>query len=170
LESQFQAAKVHLFFLDLLESILISSVSERLQARLSAFFPLGARTKSMEVFDDVINDGSLSSSGDFSAAECTAFVRRPLRARFLLAPSRSLAPELIGAVGTVCGAHLAPALLQSLEEFAVFSIDLAALFGDSNARCAEEALQRSVSEARRNAPSMLYWPHAVCDCHDHLMS
>ena len=65
----------------------------------------------------------------------------------------------------ICGesgsgqAHIAPALLHALEQFAVHAISLPALLSDSG-RLPEEALVAAVTEARRAAPSILYLPHA----------
>ena len=64
----------------------------------------------------------------------------------------------------VCGepgsgqAHIAPALLHALEQFAVHAISLPALLSDGG-RLPEEALVVAVTEARRAAPSILYLPH-----------
>lgn len=59
-----------------------------------------------------------------------------------------------------CGQqHLGCGILQCLEEFPVYCIDLPSLYGSQTTKCAEEALLTKFKEARRNAPSVVYWPH-----------
>lgn len=55
--------------------------------------------------------------------------------------------------------HVGPALLHSLEMFAVHSIGLPALLSDPGARSPEEALVVAVAEARRAAPAVLFLPN-----------
>ncbi|XP_066467790.1 ATPase family AAA domain-containing protein 2B isoform X2 [Tiliqua scincoides] len=54
--------------------------------------------------------------------------------------------------------HLAPALLHSLEKFAVHRLDLPALYSVS-AKTPEESCAQIFREARRTLPSIVYMPH-----------
>lgn len=54
---------------------------------------------------------------------------------------------------------LGPALLHALEEYPVYCVDLPSVLGDATVRNAEESLLRTLAEGRRNAPSVVYWPH-----------
>jgi len=72
---------------------------------------------------------------------------RPLFPRLLLYGQPGMGQAMIG-----------PALLHSLEEFACFSIDLPTLVGDASTRSHDESLFNIMREARRNSPSILYWP------------
>ena len=97
--------------------------------------------------DDEITTGKTKKNALKIAA--SEFIRSP--------PSQN--PRLL-----VCGesgsgqAHIAPALLHALEQFAVHAISLPALLSDGG-RLPEEALVAAVTEARRAAPSILYLPH-----------
>ncbi len=42
----------------------------------------------------------------------------------------------------------------------MYSIDLASLLADEVSRSPEESMVRCIAEARRNAPAIVYWPHA----------
>jgi len=55
--------------------------------------------------------------------------------------------------------HLGTAVLHLLEEYPMYSLDLASLYGDSSTKCADEAILRIFKEAQRNTPSVVYWPH-----------
>ena len=96
--------------------------------------------------DDEIRGKTKKNTLKIAASE---FIRSP--------PSQN--PRLL-----VCGepgsgqAHIAPALLHALEQFAVHAISLPALLSDGG-RLPEEALVAAVTEARRAAPSILYLPH-----------
>ena len=96
--------------------------------------------------DNKIEDKTRKNTLKIAASE---FIRSP--------PSQN--PRLL-----VCGesgsgqAHIAPALLHALEQFAVHAISLPALLSDGG-RLPEEALVAAVTEARRAAPSILYLPH-----------
>lgn len=56
-------------------------------------------------------------------------------------------------------AHLGTAVLHLMEEYPMYSLDLASLYGDSTTKCADEAILRIFKEAQRNTPSVVYWPH-----------
>ncbi|XXQ38630.1 AAA+ ATPase domain-containing protein [Plasmodiophora brassicae] len=56
--------------------------------------------------------------------------------------------------------HLAAAVLHALEEFPVYSLGLPALVADPQTQTPEESCVHAVTEARRCAPSILYWPRA----------
>jgi len=59
-----------------------------------------------------------------------------------------------------CGqSHLGTAVLHLMEEYPMYSLDLASLYGDSTTKCADEAILRIFKEAQRNTPSVVYWPH-----------
>ena len=55
--------------------------------------------------------------------------------------------------------HLGTAVLHLMEEYPLYSLDLASLYGDSSTKCADEAILRIFKEAQRNTPSVIYWPH-----------
>jgi len=55
-------------------------------------------------------------------------------------------------------AHLGVAVLHNLEEYPSYSLALASLYGDPMCRCVEEVVLRIFKEARKNAPSVIYWP------------
>ncbi|XP_067837682.1 ATPase family AAA domain-containing protein 2-like isoform X2 [Heptranchias perlo] len=65
---------------------------------------------------------------------------------------------LAGIPGSGQSSHLAPALLHSLEKYAVHTLDLPVLYGVS-ATSPEETCAQLFREARRTAPSVLYIPH-----------
>uniref|UniRef100_UPI00398E417A ATPase family AAA domain-containing protein 2-like isoform X2 n=1 Tax=Pristiophorus japonicus TaxID=55135 RepID=UPI00398E417A len=65
---------------------------------------------------------------------------------------------LAGIPGSGQSSHLAPALLHSLEKYAVHTLDLPVLYGVS-ATSPEETCALLFREARRTAPSILYIPH-----------
>merc|ERR1712012_367995 len=46
--------------------------------------------------------------------------------------------------------HLGTAVLHLMEEYPMYSLDLASLYGDSTAKCADEAILRIFKEAQRN--------------------
>eukprot|EP00494_Astrolonche_serrata_P028693 UN28960 len=54
--------------------------------------------------------------------------------------------------------YIGPALLHALEEYPIYSIDLPSLVGDHSSRSHDESLLSLIKEARRNSPSILYWP------------
>jgi len=83
-------------------------------------------------------------------AQETGFLKnnvRPISPRILLHGNAGMGQSMIG-----------PALLHSLEEFPCFSIDLPTLAGDASTRSHDECLFNVIKEARRNSPSVLYWP------------
>ena len=55
--------------------------------------------------------------------------------------------------------YLGTAVLHLMEEYPMYSLDLASIMGDSTTKCAEEAILRIFKEAQRNTPSVIYWPH-----------
>lgn len=55
--------------------------------------------------------------------------------------------------------HIGTAVLHYLEEYPVYSLDLPSMHGDQCARNCEEVCLRKFKEARKNAPSVVYWPH-----------
>eukprot|EP01083_Nonionella_stella_P301068 1031087_1 len=55
--------------------------------------------------------------------------------------------------------YLGRAVLHLLEEYPMYSLDLASLYGDSTTKCADESILRIFKEAQRNTPSVIYWPH-----------
>lgn len=102
----------------------------------SQLFPLGA-----------INKNAIAMAS-LSASSSNASVVTPLRPVLFLHGKSGLGQS-----------QLAAALLTELDEYALFSIDLPSLLGDTNSRSAEETLLRVIGEARRNAPAILFWPH-----------
>eukprot|EP00042_Codosiga_hollandica_P047112 m.506263 g.506263 ORF g.506263 m.506263 type:complete len:1270 (+) comp57372_c0_seq7:108-3917(+) len=54
--------------------------------------------------------------------------------------------------------HVAPALLNELEQYPVFTLSLAALFADSAVRSCEEACVQIVKESRRSTPCIIFMP------------
>uniref|UniRef100_A0A4W4E825 ATPase family AAA domain-containing protein 2 n=1 Tax=Electrophorus electricus TaxID=8005 RepID=A0A4W4E825_ELEEL len=72
----------------------------------------------------------------------------------------SFRPRLLlcGRPGSGQSSHLAPAMLHTLEKLAVYTLDLAVLYGVS-ATSPEEACAQVFCEAMRTAPSVLYVPH-----------
>merc|ERR1712228_396216 len=55
--------------------------------------------------------------------------------------------------------YLGPAVLHLMEEYPLYSLDFAGLYGDSSTKCADEAILRIFKEAQNNTPSVIYWPH-----------
>ena len=55
--------------------------------------------------------------------------------------------------------YLGTAVLHLMEEYPMYSLDLASIMGDSTTKCAEESILRIFKEAQRNTPSVIYWPH-----------
>jgi len=55
--------------------------------------------------------------------------------------------------------YLGPAVLHLMEEYPLYSLDFASLYGDASTRSADEAILRIFKEAVRNSPSVIYWPH-----------
>ena len=55
--------------------------------------------------------------------------------------------------------YLGPAVLHLMEEYPLYSLDFAGLYGDSSTKCADEAILRIFKEAQNNSPSVIYWPH-----------
>jgi len=105
-------------------------------------FPLGAITKS-SLANLEITGGSDNENNTHFEKDSTA----PIAPRLLIHGMPGLGQKLFG-----------PAILHRLEEFPMYSIDLSSLLGDPTARSPAEALFSKVKEARRNAPSILYWP------------
>ncbi|XP_058524487.1 ATPase family AAA domain-containing protein 2 isoform X2 [Ochotona princeps] len=65
---------------------------------------------------------------------------------------------IVGEPGFGQGSHLAPAVIHALEKFAVYTLDIAVLFGVS-ATSPEETCAQVIREAKRTAPSIVYIPH-----------
>uniref|UniRef100_A0A4W4E8L3 ATPase family AAA domain-containing protein 2 n=1 Tax=Electrophorus electricus TaxID=8005 RepID=A0A4W4E8L3_ELEEL len=80
--------------------------------------------------------------------------------RSALQKPTSFRPRLLlcGRPGSGQSSHLAPAMLHTLEKLAVYTLDLAVLYGVS-ATSPEEACAQVFCEAMRTAPSVLYVPH-----------
>ncbi|KAI3361362.1 hypothetical protein L3Q82_013546 [Scortum barcoo] len=80
--------------------------------------------------------------------------------RDVLSHPTSYRPRLLleGRPGSGQSAHLAPAVLHSLEKFTVYTLDMAVLFGAS-ATAPEETCAQIFVEAKRTSPSILYIPH-----------
>ena len=57
--------------------------------------------------------------------------------------------------------YYGPAVLHALEEFPIYSIDLPTILGDATCRHHDEAIYNQIKEARRNSPSIIYWPRIV---------
>lgn len=115
-----------------LNALLCETLFE-LSEKTKEIFPLNAKTKSM-----VANEIELSSSVGIS----------PLRPRILIYAS--------GNRGQI---PLCQALLHNLEEFPVYSVDFPTILSDSISKGPEESVIRIVNEARRNSPSIIFWPH-----------
>merc|ERR1719319_1753377 len=61
--------------------------------------------------------------------------------------------------GRGCGAQdLGVAVLHLLEEYPTYSLDLSTVLGDVSTRSPAEFCLRLFKEARKNAPSVIYWP------------
>ncbi|ELR23653.1 ATPase, AAA domain containing protein [Acanthamoeba castellanii str. Neff] len=56
-------------------------------------------------------------------------------------------------------AHVAAALLHALEQYPVFSLDIASLCADTVAKSLEEACVNTFTEAKRKLPSIIFLPH-----------
>ncbi|CAI9736477.1 family AAA domain-containing 2B [Octopus vulgaris] len=69
-------------------------------------------------------------------------------------------PRLLfaGKIGQGQSVHLAPAIMQHLEQMPVYVIDLPSLYAASN-RTPEESCTQIFCEAKRTSPSILYFPH-----------
>ncbi|XP_049586329.1 ATPase family AAA domain-containing protein 2 isoform X1 [Syngnathus scovelli] len=80
--------------------------------------------------------------------------------RNALSQPTSHRPRLLleGRTGSGQTAHLAPAVLHSLERFTVHTLDMAVLFGASST-APEETCAQIFVEAKRTSPSVLYIPH-----------
>ncbi|XP_040835276.1 ATPase family AAA domain-containing protein 2 isoform X3 [Ochotona curzoniae] len=65
---------------------------------------------------------------------------------------------IVGEPGFGQGSHLAPAVIHALEKFAVYTLDIAVLFGVS-ATSPEETCAQVIREAKKTAPSIVYIPH-----------
>ncbi|XP_041798159.1 ATPase family AAA domain-containing protein 2-like isoform X2 [Chelmon rostratus] len=80
--------------------------------------------------------------------------------RSVLSHPTSYRPRLLleGRPGSGQSSHLAPAVLQALEKFTVYTLDMAVLFGAS-ATTPEETCAQIFVEAKRTSPSILYIPH-----------
>lgn len=65
---------------------------------------------------------------------------------------------LAGRIGQGQSVHLAPALMQQLEQLPVYVLDLASLFAVS-IKTPEESCAQIFREAKRTSPSILYLPH-----------
>lgn len=80
--------------------------------------------------------------------------------RSVLSQPTSYRPRMLleGRPGSGQSAHLAPAVLHTLEKFTVYTLDMAVLFG-SCAATPEETCAQIFVEAKRTSPSILYVPH-----------
>ncbi|XP_019486927.1 PREDICTED: ATPase family AAA domain-containing protein 2 isoform X1 [Hipposideros armiger] len=65
---------------------------------------------------------------------------------------------IVGEPGFGQSSHLAPAVIHTLEKFAVYTLDIPVLFGVS-ATSPEEMCAQMIREAKRTAPSIVYVPH-----------
>ncbi|KAM6283304.1 ATPase family AAA domain-containing protein 2 isoform 2-T2 [Porphyrio hochstetteri] len=64
---------------------------------------------------------------------------------------------LVGEPGYGQASHLAPAVIQALEKFPVYTLDLSVLFAGTTSP--EETCAQLMREAQRTAPSIIYIPH-----------
>ncbi|XP_026865284.2 ATPase family AAA domain-containing protein 2 isoform X1 [Electrophorus electricus] len=114
------------------------------------------------------NDDMMSSDDDGSSLSISNNARNSTNVvgsflhlkRSALQKPTSFRPRLLlcGRPGSGQSSHLAPAMLHTLEKLAVYTLDLAVLYGVS-ATSPEEACAQVFCEAMRTAPSVLYVPH-----------
>uniref|UniRef100_A0A4W4E9V0 ATPase family AAA domain-containing protein 2 n=1 Tax=Electrophorus electricus TaxID=8005 RepID=A0A4W4E9V0_ELEEL len=117
---------------------------------------------------DHANDDMMSSDDDGSSLSISNNARNSTNVvgsflhlkRSALQKPTSFRPRLLlcGRPGSGQSSHLAPAMLHTLEKLAVYTLDLAVLYGVS-ATSPEEACAQVFCEAMRTAPSVLYVPH-----------
>ena len=124
----------------------LDAVWRRVRAASDALFPRGCLPKSAQASGQP-SAGAAAGSAIIDAGSTPAGEGAVFRPRFLLhgAPDHGQAA-------------LAAALLHRLDDFPLFSLHLPALLADFTARGPEEAAASAITEARRNAPSVLYWP------------
>eukprot|EP01083_Nonionella_stella_P270437 915815_1 len=120
--------------LSLLLRPLLGPQFREMLTKLDEVFPIRSSGKA---------SGAISTGGSSSSSK-----HSPVRPRFLVfGPDGSGQPDL----GT--------ALLHSLEEFQTYSLDLPSLIGEVGSTAPEESVYRCFMEARRTAPSVIYWPN-----------
>merc|ERR1712048_1181140 len=77
----------------------------------------------------------------------------PIRPRLLIHGEYGMGQKFYG-----------PAILHGLEEFPIYSIDLPTIIGDITSRHHDEAIYSQIKEARKNSPSIVFWPRINTWC------
>ncbi|XP_053918131.1 ATPase family AAA domain-containing protein 2B isoform X4 [Cuculus canorus] len=127
--------------------------------------------KSEDVPNLILDDSEDENSSSIFETSChlgspkkqsSAALHKPYRHFTMSAyhQPNSYRPRLLlsGERGSGQTSHLAPALLHTLEKFAVHRLDLPALYSVS-AKTPEESCAQIFREARRTVPSIVYMPH-----------
>ncbi len=149
---------------------------EHLVRTVKAVFPQGCLPKSaaMNVLDTPAPTASSSPSSSENKNNTTIDQMADTATTTATSPSASSTPSATSSTMHVSRrprvmlhgvpgsgqAHLSAALLHALEDFPLYSLYLPALLGDVTARSPEEACVNIITECRRNAPSVLFWPSA----------
>ncbi|KAH9287473.1 hypothetical protein KI387_031590, partial [Taxus chinensis] len=115
---------------------------ERIKNHLSEIFPVVAKKDVKDSLDCRFHN--LSKSLGVSYGSSNPLVYRP---KLLICGEEGTGLDYIG-----------PAILHELERFPVHSIGLPFLLSDPSAKTPAEALIRTMEEARRISPSILYLP------------
>ncbi|XP_067888629.1 ATPase family AAA domain-containing protein 2-like isoform X2 [Heterodontus francisci] len=150
---------------------LLENTFARILEALKKVFPHAEQDfKKNDGISHILNDGIYSDDEGPSVFENGPLQKSPSKQRHnasFLCYSRcayhqptSCRPRLLlaGIPGSGQSSHLAPALLHSLEKYAVHTLDLPVLYGVSTTS-PEETCALLFQEARRTAPSILYIPH-----------
>jgi len=104
-------------------------------------FPLGVITKSQIANLELSRNSKVQNESAFKRLP-----QKPDQPRLLISGPIGYGQSFLG-----------PAILHELEEFPTYSIDLPTLLGSPQGS-ADEVLFNLVKQARRNSPSILYWP------------
>merc|ERR1719319_2156721 len=127
-----------------------------------SLFPLSCSTKAERMnLEDAKASNAASGGGDDQKREEgeSSVANKPSEfEKCLVKPCR---PRLLVSSpgGRGCGAQdLGVAVLHLLEEYPTYSLDLSTVLGDVSTRSPAEFCLRLFKEARKNAPSVIYWP------------
>jgi len=129
-----------------------------------SLFPLSCSTKAerMNLEDAKASNAASGGGGDDQKGreeEESSVANKPSEfEKCLVKPCR---PRLLVSSpgGRGCGAQdLGVAVLHLLEEYPTYSLDLSTVLGDVSTRSPAEFCLRLFKEARKNAPSVIYWP------------
>eukprot|EP01102_Stenamoeba_stenopodia_P015429 TRINITY_DN5253_c0_g1_i5.p1 TRINITY_DN5253_c0_g1~~TRINITY_DN5253_c0_g1_i5.p1 ORF type:complete len:526 (+),score=122.18 TRINITY_DN5253_c0_g1_i5:275-1852(+) len=139
---------------------LLESHLDQILALAAKIFPFSSSKQQADqryedALDEDLSSVSLVSGGDqIDLAKISQVVRQSAR-------SKVHRPRLMIHGHPSMGQHyLAAALLNTLEEFSIFSLDYATLNADISAKTIEESLVRVLNEAKRKLPAVLYMPRA----------